>query len=153
MFWLKVHNHQLLVAKGSDHLQLVRSDFPLWSAVQRACSSLAQCTSVIRVLCQALEPTALFVYPVYAAVAEDAVPAHSSATTGHGNSSELCRRSRPIPQIMILVFPAFTLSPFSLHCFIPSQEPDLTHSSRDSTMITRSLAQRSSQGTPERNFV
>ena len=42
--------------------------------------------------------------------------------TAHGNSSELCRRSRPVSQIMIFVFPAFTLS-FLLHCFFPSQEP------------------------------
>ena len=32
--------------------------------------------------------------------------------TAHGNSPELCRRSRPVPQIMIFVFPAFTPSPF-----------------------------------------
>ena len=55
-----IHGYQLLracllVAKGSYHLQLDRYnwDFPLWSASQGACSSLAQCTSVIRVLCQA----------------------------------------------------------------------------------------------------
>ena len=35
---------------------------------------------VIRVLCQALEPTAFLVHPVLAAIAEDAVAAHSSAT-------------------------------------------------------------------------
>ena len=50
--------HVSQVAKGIYHLQLVRSnlDFPLWSTLQGACSSLAPCTSVIRVLCQALEP-------------------------------------------------------------------------------------------------
>ena len=71
-------------AKGSYHLQHVRSDldFPLWSAVQGACSSLAPCTSVVRVLCQALEPTAFLVHPVLAAVAGDAVASHSSATDG-----------------------------------------------------------------------
>ena len=117
MLWLKVHSRWLLracllgtcVAKGSYHLQLVRSDldFPLWSAVQEACSSLALCTSIIRVLCQALEPTAFLVHPVLAAIAEDAVAARS------GNSAELCMRSRPIPQTMIFIFPAFTLSPSS----------------------------------------
>ena len=60
MLWLKVHSHLLMracLAKGSYHLQLVRSnlDFPLWSAIQGVCSSLAPCTSVVRVLCQALE--------------------------------------------------------------------------------------------------
>ena len=40
----------------------------------------------------------------------------------HVNLPELCRRSRPIPHIMIFVFPAFTLNPL-LHCFFPSQEP------------------------------
>ena len=37
--------------------------------------------------------------------------------TAHGNSPELCRRSRPLPQIMIFVFPAFTLSPFFFIAF------------------------------------
>ena len=70
------------VAKGSYHLQLVRPDlnFPLWSAVQGACSSLAACTSVIKVLCQALEPNAFLMHPVLTAFAEDAVAAYSSAT-------------------------------------------------------------------------
>ena len=56
------------VAKGSYHLQLVRSDldFPMWSAVQGACSSLAPCTTVIRILWQLLEPTAFLVHPVLA---------------------------------------------------------------------------------------
>ena len=44
--------------------------------------SLAPCTSVIRVLCQALEPTAFLVHPVLAAAAEDAIAAHSSVTDG-----------------------------------------------------------------------
>ena len=39
--------HLSWVAKGSYHLQLVRSNFPLWSAVQGVSSSLAPCTSVI----------------------------------------------------------------------------------------------------------
>ena len=33
--------------------------------------------------------------------------------TAHRNSPEICRKSRPVPQIMILVFPTFTFSPFS----------------------------------------
>ena len=41
---------------------------------------MALCTSVIRVLFQALEPTAFHVHPVLAAIAEDAVAAHSSDT-------------------------------------------------------------------------
>ena len=45
--------------------------------------------------------------------------------TAHGNSPELCRRSRPVPQIMILVFPAFTLSPyFSIASFQVKSLPD-----------------------------
>ena len=85
----KAHNHRLLracplgtVAKGSYHLQFVRPhlDFSLWSAVKGACCSMAPCTPVIRVLCQALEPSALLMHPVLTAFAEDAVAAHSSAT-------------------------------------------------------------------------
>ena len=57
---------------------------PTWTSLcgllsKAACSSLAPCTSVIRVLCQALDPTAFLVHPVLAAVA-DVVAAHSSAT-------------------------------------------------------------------------
>ena len=96
----------------------------MWSAVQGACSSLALRTSVIRVLCQALDPTAFLVHPVLAAIAEESVPAHSSATDSTWTSSELCRRPRPVPQIIIFVFLALTQS-FLLHCFFPNQEtPD-----------------------------
>ena len=52
------------------------------SAVKGMCSSLAQCTPVIRVLCQALELTAFLVHAVLAAVAKDAVAAHFIATDG-----------------------------------------------------------------------
>ena len=56
--------------------------------------------------------------------------------TAHGNSPELCRRSSPVPQIIIFVFPAFTLSPFfSIASF--HVKSLLTHSSSDSAMITR----------------
>ena len=54
-------------------------DFPMWSDIQGACSYRAPCTSVIRLLYQALELTAFLVHPVLAAVVEDAA-AHSSAT-------------------------------------------------------------------------
>ena len=70
--------------------------------------------------------------------------------TAHGNSPELCRRSRPNPHIMIFIFPAFTPSPFSSIASFQVKSL-LTHSSSNSVMITRSSAQRSSQGTPERN--
>ena len=66
--------------------------------------------------------------------------------TAHGNSPELCSRSRPVPQIIIFVFPAFTLS-FLFHCFFPSQEPPDTFLERvsdDNKII-------SIVGTPERN--
>ena len=70
--------------------------------------------------------------------------------TAHGYSPDLCKRSRPVPQIMTFVFPAFTLNPFfSMASFhIKSL---LTHSSRESAMMTRLSAYRSSQGTPARN--
>ena len=59
--------------------------------------------------------------------------------TAHGNSPELCRRSSPVPQIIIFVFPAFTLSPFfSIASF--HVKSLLTHSSSGSAMITRSSA-------------
>ena len=87
MLRLKVQSHRLLRAcllgsKAATTSSLSGpTDFPLWSAVKRVCSALAPKT-VIRILCQALEPTAFLVHPVLAAVAEDAVAAHSSATDG-----------------------------------------------------------------------
>ena len=60
--------------------------------------------------------------------------------TAQGNSPELCRRSMPVQQIMIFVFPAFTLSSFS-----SSQEPPDIFLKLFS-MITRSSA-RSQSGT------
>ena len=142
VLWLKVHSHLLLRAclLGSKRKlppQACQSDldFLLWSAIQGTCSSLAPCTSIVRVLFQALEPTAFLVHPVLAAIAEDAVAAHSSATDSAWKLA--CRRSSPIPQIMIFVFPAFTLSPFfSIASF--QVKSLLTHSSSDSAVITRS---------------
>ena len=70
--------------------------------------------------------------------------------TAQGYSAELCKRSRPVTQILTFVFPAFTLNPFfSMASFhIKSL---LTHFSRKSAMMTRSSAYRSSQGTPTLN--
>ena len=99
------------------------------------CSFLAPCTPVNKVLCQALEPTVFLVHSVLTAFAEDAVVAHSSATA-HGNLPELCKRSSPIPQIMIFVFSAFTLSPFSSSASFQVKSL-LTYSSSDSAMVTR----------------
>ena len=86
----------------------------------------------------------------FAAIAVDAVVAYSCTTYSAWVLPELCKRSRPVPQIMTFVFPAFTLNPFfSMASFhIKSL---LTHSSRESAMMTRSSAYRSSQGTPARN--
>ena len=55
--------------------------------------------------------------------------------TAHGNSPDLCRRSSPVPQIIIFVFPAFNHSPFS---FIASSQVKslLTHYSSNSAIIT-----------------
>ena len=82
-----VHSHWLLKAgllgskrKLPPPACQVQPGLSMWSAVQGACISQALCTSVIRVLCQALDPTAFLVHPVLAAIPEDSVPAHSSAT-------------------------------------------------------------------------
>ena len=70
--------------------------------------------------------------------------------TAHGYSPELCKRSRPVPQIMTFVFTAFTLNPF-LSMTPYHIKSLLTHTSRESAMMTRSSAYRSSQGTPAPN--
>ena len=94
---------------------LVRSYLGLPSMVCRptACSSLALCTSVIRVLCQALEPTAFLCTQCLQPLQKMLLLSTPVRQTAHGNLPELCRMSRPVPQNMIFIFPAFTLSPFS----------------------------------------
>ena len=139
--------HVSYVAKQNYHRSDL--DFPLWSAFQGACSSLASCTSVIRVLCQESEPTAFGVHPVFAAIAEDVVAAHSSATDGAWKLAWALQEVQPVPQTMIFVFSAFTLNPFSAIASFQVKSL-LTHSSSDSVMITRSLAKKSSQETPVR---
>ena len=57
---------------------------------------------------------------------------------------EICWMSKPVPLIMIFVFPAFNL--FSMAFF--HVESLLTYTSSESAMITRSSP---SQGTPEQN--
>ena len=89
MLWLKVHSHLLLRAclLGSKRkLPLpacqVRPGLPSVVCRPRGVQFPGTVTSVVRVLCQVLEPTAFLVHPVLASVAEDAVAAHSSATDG-----------------------------------------------------------------------
>ena len=123
MLWLKVHSHLLLRAcllsskrKLPPQACQVRPELPSVVCHPRACSSLASCTSVVRVLCLVLEPTAFLVHPVLAAIAEDAVAAH------------LCDRRRMETCLNSAGGPGpyrrswFSQS-FLLHCFFPSQEP------------------------------
>ena len=130
VLWLKVYSHLLLRAclfgsKRKHNLQLVMSDldFPLWSAIQGACSSLAPCTSVIRVLCQELEPTAFPVHPVLAAVAEDTVAAHSSATDGAWKLSWTLQEVQTRTADHDLCLCCIYSHSFLFHCFFPRQEP------------------------------
>ena len=88
VLWLKVHSHQQLRAcflgskrKLPSPACQVQLGLPSVVCHPRVVPR-APCTSVIRVLCQTLEPTAFLVHPVLAAIAEDAVAAHSSATGG-----------------------------------------------------------------------
>ena len=113
------------VAKGSYHLKLVRSDldFLLWSAIQGACSSLALCTSIVRVLFQALEPTAFLVHPVLAAIAEDAVAAHFSATDSAWKLAWTLQEVQSRTADHDLCLSCIYSQSFLLHCFFPSQEP------------------------------
>ena len=145
--------HVSKVARGSYHLQLDRLDldFPLWSAVQGACSSLALWTSVIRFLCQAIESSAFLVHPVLAAVSEYADATHSSATEHiltWLNSAEgpgLWKRCWSLSLLHLL----------SLFSSIASFQVKslLTHSSNDSAMIPSSWAEMSSQWNPSRTRV
>ena len=96
---------------------------PLWSAIQGACSSLAPCISIIRVLCQALEPTAFLVHPVLAAIAEDAVAANSSATDGALKLAWTLQEVQARTTDHDLHLSCIYSQSFFLHCFFPSQEP------------------------------
>ena len=128
MLWLKVHSHLLLrtcLLGSKRRIQLIRSylDFPLWSAIQGACSSLAPCTSVIRVICQALEPTAFLVHSALAALAEDAVDAHSSATDGAWKLTLTLQEVQARTAYHDLHLSCIYSQSFLFHCFFPSQEP------------------------------
>ena len=80
-------------------------------------SSLTYRASVVWVILKALEPTALLVHPVHAYLSLP-TPVRQIA---HGKLPDLCSRSRPVAQIMIVVFPAFT-QPLPLHTRLPSQQ-------------------------------
>ena len=142
MLWLKAHNHRLLRAclLGSKrklpppvcqaqlgllsvvcHLRGVLFPGTVYTSVKRLHPLHFLCTQCL----QPLQKMLLLSTPV--------------RQTAHGNSPELCKRSSPIPQIMIFVFPAFTLRPFfSIAIF--HVKSLLTHSSSESAMITRSSA-------------
>ena len=127
VLWLRVHSHRLLRAclLGSYHLKLVRSDldFLMRSAIQGACSSLAPCTSVVRVIFQALEPTAFLVHLVLAAIAEDAVAAHSSVTDDAWKLAWTLQEVQSRTADHDLCLSCIYSQSFLLHCFFPSQEP------------------------------
>ena len=147
MFWLKVHSHRLLRAclLGSERKLpppacQIRLGFPSMVCPPRGvhfpgtmyiCSQgpFVKDLSPLHFLCtqclQPLQKMLLLPTPVL--------------QTAHGNSPELCRRPRPVPQIMIFVFPTFTLSPFSSIASFQVKSL-LTHFSSNSAMITRSSA-------------
>ena len=110
ILWLKVHSHLLLRAclLGS------KGKLPPPACQVKHLSPLHfLCTQCL----QPLQKMLLLPIPV--------------RQTAHGNSPELCRRSRPVLQIMIFVFPVFTLSPFfSIASF--QVKSLLTHSSSES---------------------
>ena len=79
--------------------------------------------SVIRVLCQELEPTAFLVHPVLAAIAEDAVAAHSSATDGAWKLVWTLQVVQHCTTDHDLCLSCIYSQSFLLHSFFPSQEP------------------------------
>ena len=148
MLWLKVHSHQLLRAclLGSKRklpppacqvqLGLPNCGLPSkghavpWHCVRLKSRSFVKLLSPLHFLCtqylQLLQKMLLLSTPL--------------RQTAHANSPEFCKRSRPILPIMIVVFPAFALSPFSSIASFQAKCL-LTHSSSDSAMITRSNPQ------------
>ena len=123
--------HVTSVAEGSYHLQSIRSDldFLLWPAVNRA--GHFPCT--VHIYNQDLVSVVVACCISYA----PKVCSHCSRCccclllydmTAHGYSPELSKRSRPVPQIMTFVFPAFTLNPFFSMVSVPpgNTSPKLT---------------------------
>ena len=82
-----------------------------------------------------------------ASVALNIVAAYTSVADGTWELALACSRSRPVPQIIILVFPAFTLS---LFLSIPSFQVSSLRKqfSMKYAIITRSSAKRFPKGTP-----
>ena len=79
--------------------------------------------SVIRVLCQVLEPTALLVHPVLAAIAEDADADHSSGTDGTWKLAWTLQEVQACTTDHDLHLSCIYSQSFLLLCFFPSQEP------------------------------
>ena len=100
-----------MTSEDSDHLPMQgQSDFAICSDKQACKLHFLERLQTSGLLhhsfsegLNAFKPTAFLVHPVLAVVAEDAVATHS----------------RPVLQIVIFVFPAFTLSLLH-HCFSPS---------------------------------
>ena len=86
MLWLKAHNQQLLKtcllgSKRKLPPPVCQAQLgPLCGLPSKGRAVPGTVYTLIRVLCQALEPTALLMHPVLTAFAEDAVAAHSNAT-------------------------------------------------------------------------
>ena len=121
VLWSKVHSHlHLLFSKRKLPPPACQVRLGLPSVV---CSSLAPCTSVVRVLCQALEPTAFLVHPLLAAIAEDAVTAHSSATDGAWKLTCSLQEVQACTADHNLRFSCIYSQSFLFHCFFPRQEP------------------------------
>ena len=88
----------------------------MWSAVQGACTSRALCTSVIRSFAKHLIPLHFLCTQCLQPFQKIPFLPTPVRQTAHET------RLRPVPQIMIFVFPELTQS-FLLHCFFPNQEP------------------------------
>ena len=122
VLWLKVHSHLLLRAclLGSK-----RKLPPQACQVRPGLPSVVchPCTSIVRVLFQALEPTAFLVHPVLAAIAEDAVATHSSATDSAWELAWTLQEVQSCTADHDLCLSCIYSQSFLLYCFFPSQEP------------------------------
>ena len=122
VLWLKAHNHRLLRAclLGSKRKlppPVCQAQLGLLSVVCRLRDVLFPCTMYTcnqGPLSSALAHCTSYAPSAYSLCRRCCCcPLQCDRQYNYGNSPELCRRSSPVPQIMIFVFPAFTLSPFS----------------------------------------
>ena len=138
MLWSKAQNHRLLRAclLGSKRKlppQACQTRLELSSVVCHLRDMQfpgSKYICIIRVLCQALEPTAFLMHPVLTAFAEDAVAAHSSVTNSAWELACTLQEIQSRTTDHDLCLSCIYSQPFLFYCSFPGQEPSDTYKAK-----------------------